>query len=196
MNCDVLRDNRVLVLWCRPRGEHHADYMAKQRVRLPAAGFGRARWAVFPSAVALALAAPVATWWLVGDLSTVPASSDPDHAFQPWPMSPAAARTVGIGSLTVAATATALLGWATARRHLDVRWWAVLVPLMTAGFIAGAGWRVMTAGVIGANIGAGFVVLLGGPVVLGLLIWAVGFSVHLLRARTPAANSQTKSRDD
>jgi hypothetical protein len=138
-------------------------------------------------------------WWLVGDQSTVPASSDPDYAFRPWPISPAAARAAGIGSLTIAATATGLLGWATARRLLDVRWWAVLVPLTAAGFIAGAGWRVMTAGVIGANIGAGFVVLLGGPIVLGLLIWACGFSVHLLGARkvrTPAANSKTKSQDD
>jgi hypothetical protein len=158
-----------------------------------------ARWAVLGSAVALQVATPVATWWLAGDLSTVPASSDPDYAFRPWLISPAATRAAGIGSLTIAATAIVLLGWATLRRLMDVRWWAVLVPLMAAGFIAGAGWRVMTAGVIGANIGAGFVVLLGGPIVLGLLIWALGFSLHLLRAhrvRTPAANSKTKSQDD
>lgn len=56
--------------------------------------------------------------------------------------------------------------------HLfDARWWSVLVPLMAAGFITGAGWRVMTAGVIGANIGAGLVVLFGSPLVAALLVW-------------------------
>ncbi len=39
----------------------------------------------------------------------------------------------------------------------------------------------MTAGVIGSNIGAGFVIILGGPLVLALLAWALGYSVHLAR---------------
>jgi hypothetical protein len=81
-------------------------------------------------------------------------------------------RAAGAGSLVVGTVAVVVLGWATVRRVLDIRWWAVLVPLIAAGFIAGAGWRVMTAGVAGANIGAGFVVLLGGPVVLVLLACA------------------------
>ncbi len=146
-------------------------------------------------ALALVLAVPVAAWWLVGDLSTVPASMSPDYAFRPWPISPAAARAAGIGSLAVAGMAAAALGWAALRRRLDARWWAVLVPLLAAGFIAGTGWRVMTAGVIGANIGAGLVVLVGGPIVLGLLTWALAFSVHLSRSGgtgTPRASPKTK----
>ena len=67
--------------------------------------------------------------------------------------------------------------------------------LLAAGFIAGASWRVMTAGVIGANIGAGLVIMLGGPLVLGLVIWALAFSVHLARAGgagTPPARPKAK----
>lgn len=34
-----------------------------------------ARWAAAAAALGLVLAVPVATWWLVGDLSTVPVSA-------------------------------------------------------------------------------------------------------------------------
>jgi len=51
---------------------------------------------------------------------------------------------------------------------------------MAAGFITGAGWRVMTAGVIGANIGAGFVIMVGSPLVTALLVWAVARSIYLV----------------
>jgi hypothetical protein len=158
--------------------------MARLRLRWSAAGPERAlaRWAVAASGLMLVIAVPVAAWWLVGDQSTVPVSMDPDYAFRPWHIGPVAARAAGIGSLAAGGVAAAVLIGATLRRRLDIRWWVVLVPLLAAGFIAGAGWRVMTAGVIGANIGAGLVILIGGPVVLGLLIWALAFSVHLSRS--------------
>jgi hypothetical protein len=171
--------------------------MAKLRLGWSATGPERAwaRWAVVVSALILVLAVPVAAWWLVGDQSTVPLSMRPDYAFRPWRIGPVAVRAAGIGSLAAGGAAAAVLIGVTLRRRLDVRWWAVLVPLLAAGFIAGAGWRVMTAGVIGANIGAGLVVLVGGPVVLGLLIWALVFSVHLSRsggAGTRPASPKTK----
>jgi hypothetical protein len=148
-----------------------------------------ARWAAAAAALGLVLAVPVATWWLVGDLSTVPVSAGRDYAFQPWPIGSVVARAAGAGSLVVGAVAVVVLGWAAVRRVVDIRWWAVLVPLAVAGFIAGAGWRVMTAGVIGANIGAAFVVLLEGPLVLVLVVWALAFAAYLLsrtgHARTP-----------
>lgn len=96
------------------------------------------------AALGLVLAVPVATWWLVGDLSTVPVSAGRDYAFRPWPIGPAVARAAGAGSLVVGAVV--VLGWAAVRRVVDIRWWAVLVSLAVAGFIAGAGWRVLTAG--------------------------------------------------
>lgn len=149
----------------------------------PARGPERAlaRRVLVPAAPGLVLAAPVLTWWLVGPLATAPVSVGLDYAFRPWPISPAAARAAGIASAAVAVLSAVVMAWATARRLLDARWWAVLVPLLAAGFIAGAGWRVMTAGVIGSNIGAGFVIILGGPLVLALLAWALGYSVHLAR---------------
>ena len=39
----------------------------------------------------------------------------------------------------------------------------------------------MTAGVLGSNIGAGLVVLLGWPLAAVLVAWALGYSFHLAR---------------
>ena len=171
--------------------------MAKLLLRWSATGpdRARARWAALAPALILVLAVPVAAWWLVGDQSTVPVSMDPDYAFRPWRIGPVAARAAGLGSLAAGGVAAAVLIGVTLRGRLDVRWWAVLVPLLAAGSIAGAGWRVLTAGVIGANIGAGLVVMEGGPVVAGLLIWALAFSVHLSRSGgtgTPRAGQKSK----
>jgi hypothetical protein len=143
---------------------------------------------VVPAAAALVLATPVTTWWLVGDQSTVAVSAGRDYAFTPWGISPVAAQAAGIGSLGLAMAAMLVLGWA-ARRHLfDARWWLVLISLLAAGVIAGAGWRVMTAGVIGANIGAGMVIMIGGPLFATLLVSALAGARYLLarahRART------------
>jgi hypothetical protein len=81
----------------------------------------------------------------------------------------------------VAIAAALLLTWASLRHRLDLRWWSVLGPLLLAGVLAGFGWRVFTAGVIGANIGAGLQAFFVGPVIAALLVWAVFRSVTLLR---------------
>jgi hypothetical protein len=90
----------------------------------------RARWAVLAAALGLLLAAPVATWWLVGDLSTVPVSDGRDYAFQPWSIDPVLARAAGAASLVVGIVAVVVLGWATVRRvwisaggQCWYRWW-------------------------------------------------------------------------
>jgi len=162
-------------------------------MRLPQTADGKravARWVALSAAAGLVLAFPVATWWLVGDLSTVPASEHPDFAFRPFDISRGTERAAGLASALLAAVMLLMLVWFTVRHLFDARWWTVLVPLMAAGFIAGAGWRVMTAGVIGANIGAGFVIMVGGPLVAALLVWAVARSSYLVhRLRHPVAGS-------
>jgi hypothetical protein len=142
-----------------------------------------ARWVCVFASTGLVLAFPVATWWLVGDQSTVPASANPDFAFRPLTVSRGTEGAAGLTSALLAAVMLLTLVWFTVRHLLDARWWTVLVPLMAAGFITGAGWRVMTAGVIDANIGAGLVVLLGSPLVAALLVWAVARSIYLVHRR-------------
>jgi len=100
---------------------------------------GLARRAVALAALVLALATPVATWWLVDDQSTVPVSVGRDYAFRPWDIGPEVARAAGIGSLLLVVAMIMALAWATRRHLLDARWWTVLIPLLAAGVIAGAG---------------------------------------------------------
>jgi hypothetical protein len=130
----------------------------------------------------LTIAIAVATWWLVGDLSQPEPGYELSYAFGPLTVDPAVERVLGIASIAVLAGALALL--ANARwRGLLRRWWSVLVPLAVVGVIVGAGLRVMTAGTVDANIGAGLVILLGGPAVAGLLLWVLFRSMYLARQR-------------
>lgn len=136
------------------------------------------------AAVGLVTAFPIAVWWLVGDQSTV-RPSDADYAFRPLLIGPGAERAVGIGSVLLVVVALSVLVWATYRGPFARGWWIVLGLLLAAGFIIGSGWRVMTAGVIGANIGAGLAVMFGGPVVVVLLIGALALAVRLKRGAPP-----------
>lgn len=57
----------------------------------------------------------------------------------------------------------------------------MLAPLVIAGVVVGAGQRVLTAGVIGANIGAGLAMIFAAPAAAGLVLWAAGRTVWLTR---------------
>jgi hypothetical protein len=139
------------------------------------------RWLVLAGAVALVLAVPVAAWWRIGDrYSTVYPSPVSSSVIRPFPVSPAAERAAGRGAVLAAIVAAAWLTWASLRHDIDLRWWSVLGPLLPAGILAGFGWRVLTARMDGANIGAGCVILSVGPTVAALLGWAVTRSLILL----------------
>lgn len=78
------------------------------------------------------------------------------------------------------AVAAAWLTWASLRHYFDLRWWTVLGPLLAAGIPAGYGWRVLTAQMEGANIGAGCVIGAVCPFVAAVLGWSVTRSLILL----------------
>jgi len=154
-----------------------------QSRQLASGSTSKAGWVIVPAAVGMVMAVPVVSWWLVGDQSSVPAGAHPDFTFQGFEVGPSVERAAGIGSTVLAVVTMVVLAWAMYRRQIDWRWWGVLVLVMAAGFIVGSGWRVMTAGGIGANIGAGLVVFFGGPIVVALLICARAYSIHLIRSR-------------
>ncbi|MGA5896538.1 hypothetical protein [Streptomyces venetus] len=132
------------------------------------------------SAVALVLAVPVAAWGLMGQQNAegVPAS-ELDHAYQPWGVGDGTAAVIGAVALVLAAAGATVLVRGARGGDLDRRWWGVLGPLVVVGLVAGVGWRILTAGVIGANIGAGLLIMLGTPIVAALLLWALGRGVWL-----------------
>ncbi|MCZ7419505.1 hypothetical protein O7605_08225 [Verrucosispora sp. WMMA2121] len=126
-------------------------------------------------AVALLLSTPVVTAWLVGDLTGEAArriaaeGESLDYAVEPVSLGPTGDRVLVVVASALLLVSLALLIRATVTHKLDPRWWSALVPVIVAGVLIGLGWRIMTAGAIGANIGAGLVVLGGGPVLLVLL---------------------------
>jgi hypothetical protein len=136
------------------------------------------------AATALVIATPVASWGLVGrqDAAGYP-RSELDYLVPPLDLAPSLETALGVVALLLAVAAGVALWWASRRGRFDRRWWHVVLPLLIAGLVVGTGSRVVTAGVIGANIGAGFVIVLGTPLVALLLAYA-GIRGWLIRTAT------------
>lgn len=133
------------------------------------------------ASVVLVLSVPVTVAWVIGE-TTLP-GADPrfvDYVIRPPDIPATVELALGALSAVLVAAATAALGWSWHRDPPDPGFLAVLLPLVALGAILGLAWRVLTAAVIGANIGAGLLVLFGGPFILGLLVWA-GVSAWLRR---------------
>jgi hypothetical protein len=123
------------------------------------------------------LATPVATWWLVGDLSEGPGASGrppPDYMFRPPRLSDTVETVLGVSAVLVAVSALVALAGATWQGAVELRRWRVLAPLMVAGIYCGFAWRVMTAAVHGANIGGGMLLMFGVVFVPAMVAIAVG----------------------
>lgn len=124
------------------------------------------------AAVSLVLATPVAVWWVVGDVSSK-GFDDLDYMVRPVELPSVVEAVIGGLAVVLVIVCGAVLGHALYRGRVRRAWSATVVPLFAAGVVVGAGWRVVTAGGIGANIGGGLVVLFGGPLVVALIVVAV-----------------------
>lgn len=139
---------------------------------------------VLSAGAALVLGVPVAAWGLMGQQNHdgLPAR-ELDYAYQPWDIGDGVAAGIGGLALVLAGVGAAVLVRGARRGAMDRRWWGVLGPLVVVGLIAGVGWRILTAGVVGANIGAGLLIIFGTPVAAGLVLWALGRGVWLATRR-------------
>ena len=141
----------------------------------------RAGYACLVLGALAVLATPVFVYWWVGDLSSAPASNA-DYVVRPPGWSAATVKAAALGSLSVIVLSTGLLMFAAWQRLLRWEWLGVLTRLVVAGATVVVGYRVATAGVIGANIGFGFFLMLGVPFGLGLVVWAA-LIAHTLTGR-------------
>jgi hypothetical protein len=125
--------------------------------------------------VALAAASPALTWWAVGPLG----AQWPDRELGPFHVSVLLERiALGVALALAVAGAAAISVPALRRRaRRTVSPWTAS-GLVAPGVVGAIGWRVETAGGVGANIGAGLVELTVPLVVAGLLVGAVAIEAN------------------
>jgi hypothetical protein len=121
------------------------------------------------------LVAPILTWWAIGDVSTTKGLGA-FHTFGPYHVNPHAEFVVGCLAAVLAVAALVVLVVPVARRGRDGRSWGAVACLCGAGALGAACWRLQTAGVDGANIGGGLLLIVGPVLIAGMLIAAVAIS--------------------
>jgi len=115
--------------------------------------------------------APLAAW-ISGFVSTSKVDDiGADYMMRPLGWSTAARTTVGVLSLVIVATAALVVFLTRSKSTLIAP--GVLAPLAAGSAFLGVTYHVVTAPVIGANIGGGLIVMLGVPMVAALVIIAV-----------------------
>ena len=121
--------------------------------------------------------ATCATIWLIGDRSyTGPVDGGLDYAYHPLPL--ASSVVTGVGVASTVALGVVLFGLRRTRTAI-----AALACFALAGVLLGVTYRIVTAGVIGANIGAGLALV--GLVPLSAALALLGLVRALTRPPAP-----------
>jgi hypothetical protein len=92
-----------------------------------------------------------------------------DYGYGPYQVGPASGYLVGGTAAVVAAAALVALVIRTRTGAVNWRSWAAVASLAAAGAVGAGGWRIVTSGGVGANIGGGLVLLFG-PAMIALLL--------------------------
>ena len=132
-----------------------------------------------------------AVWWISGLIPSDVTADTADYLVHPlrlpFLVEPA------IGLLCVLLT-----GRAARELHRGVRdgefrseWWQVAAALGAIAAFGGFTYRIVTAPVIGANIGGGALILFALPLSVGMLTWA-GLALHTIRHPNPASESRRR----
>lgn len=138
------------------------------------------------------LASGPLAWWLGDALDSVGGAvptGDADYFWQPLSLSTGARAAVGLSGVAVVACALTVLVRQVRSGHWRAGWVQVTAASAMVCAYAGMFVAVATAPVIGANIGAGVMLLAAAPVGLGAVIWAI---VALVRLRSPAPGRSTQ----
>lgn len=126
-----------------------------------------------------------ATYFAVGDLSTVHDRATADFVLHPASWEPGRNVPVALAAAVLAFAAAALVARDTRRgRRRSSPALATLLLSLVAAYAALL-YRQATAAVIGANIGYGVLMILGGPTALAL----TGFAAFLLLRKPPRRRS-------
>jgi Co/Zn/Cd efflux system component len=136
------------------------------------------------ASVALIAATPPATYFVVGDQSEPGARRYLDYFWTPPSWSTTTVTIVGVTALVVVAASALVIGHGR-RSHVITRTTLTIDALLAvAGVFVAWFYRICTAGVGGANIGAGLVILFGTPLLLTLLVSAITIAIRDRRRRS------------
>jgi hypothetical protein len=123
-------------------------------------------------AALLLVSVPMAAWWLIGDLSESPYADY--YTLKPLQLRFGDERVFGVVATVVAIVGLGLLVASRPRLRSKPSSWELAVGAVAAAEVTSVYiYRVITAGVIGANIGAGMMFMFGVPIVGFLLAWAL-----------------------
>jgi hypothetical protein len=139
----------------------------------------------FLAGLAPVLASPIITYALLGDQSSTK-DPNPDYFLRPPTISPSTVTTIALIATALALVGLGVLVPRWKEGSLHPAWKRMVVCLVVCGILIGGFYRVATAAVIGANIGAGVMVLFAGPALLALL---VGAFYSARKARQPIASA-------
>ena len=130
---------------------------------------------------ALALA-PAA--WGIAELAPdeVGADAQPDYLVHPLRLSPATRATIAISAVAVVIAAAFVFAQALRRHEIRRGSLGVVVPLAAVAGAAGVVYSVITAPVIGANIGGGIALMAGIPFAAAMLGLAASRGWRLWRS--------------
>jgi hypothetical protein len=145
------------------------------------------------ASVAIVPITAVASWWLVGDLSTVD-DRFASYLFGPPDIPVHAQRVAGAVSTVLVIVYVAAATVAARRAGSRHTYLGAAVSLVVMGALAGLFGRILTAGVDGANIGGGFVILFGTPTLFVLGVLAVSLARMTDRRRAADAAEQSHDR--
>ncbi|MGB3736266.1 MAG: hypothetical protein WA964_15005 [Ilumatobacter sp.] len=134
--------------------------------------------------IATGAAAAAIAWWLVGDVSE-PGLFSPDHIIESPDVSPITEALIGVVGVIAASIALLVLWRGRRAAVITRRQLSAVVPIAGLGAFAGFTLRVVTAGVSGANIGAGLL-MMGSVVVVPVML---GLASLLWRRDRPDASS-------
>ena len=123
------------------------------------------------SSALFSVSSAVLAWIAIGHRSVD--DPHPDYVIHPPRIPAGVTVAAGIVALLVAAAFVAVFS-RTARRSTRARRFLPVIAMLavTGVFVALTG-RMLTDGVIGANIGAGMMILFGGPIILSLQVFVV-----------------------
>lgn len=130
--------------------------------------------------------APMAAWWLIGDQSEGGRGAD-YYTLRPLEISFGDEQVFGVIAVVASVVGVALL--LRSRHTLRARptsWERAVLAVVVAEVVSMFIYRVMTAGTIGANIGAGMMLLFVVPIAAFVLAWALerAGSVVVVHGRT------------